>query len=189
MAEQFHQSLIATVNNTGDSDASEQIEQKIEELRDEKNQRIRELEKEGEQYEQRVAALQAQVEELEQYREYKDKFEDWEEKRDVVREALFRLRDELDIEVDGDVAKYKQRIKQQEDRITELEQTLRRRTGSTGQNPQHPTENNERGRHTVRDHSRPRREDVHRVASALQHRHPVHPADAAPLVLDQVRGK
>ena len=124
MAEQFQQSLIETVNNTGGSDASEQIEQKIEELRDEKNQRIRELEKQNEQYESRIKELQERVQDLSQYEEYKDEVEEWEEKRDVVREALLRLRDELDIEVDGDVEKYKQRIRKQEERIQDLEKRL-----------------------------------------------------------------
>lgn len=116
MAQQFTQAMA--------SGGSPEVQEKIEELRDEKNERIRELEKQNSDYEDRIQVLEERVQDLQQYEEYKDKVEEWEEKRDVVREALFRLRDELEIEVDGDTEKYKQRIRKQEDRIQELEKQL-----------------------------------------------------------------
>lgn len=96
----------------------------LEEIKEEKNERIRELEQENRQYQERIKELETEVEELEQFREYRDKVERWEDKRDVVREALLRLRDELDIEVNEDVEKYQKRIKQQEDKIEDLEKKL-----------------------------------------------------------------
>lgn len=111
---------LAQVGNTGGAEGSKALE----EIKEEKNQRIRELEQKNQQYQERIEELETEVEELEQFREYRDKVERWEDKRDVVREALLRLRDELDIEVNEDVEKYQKRIKQQEDKIKELEKKL-----------------------------------------------------------------
>lgn len=116
MAQQFTEAMA--------SGGSPEVQEKVEEIREEKNDRIRELEKQNEQYQDRINDLESQVEELEEYREYRDKVKDWEEKRDVVREALLRLKDELDIEVDGNVEKYRERIKKQEKKINELEEKL-----------------------------------------------------------------
>lgn len=120
MAQQFTEAMA--------SGGSPEVQEKVEEIREEKNSRIRELEKQNEQYQDWIEELESQVEELEEYREYRDKVEDWEERRDVVREALLRLKDELDIDVEDNVEKYQERIKQQEQKIEELKGKLESRS-------------------------------------------------------------
>lgn len=116
MAQQFTQAMAAG--------GSPEIQEKVDEIREEKNNRIRELEKENEQYQERIEELGDKVSDLKEYEEVADKVQDWEEKRDVVREALLRLKDELDIDVDGNVEKYQKRIKKQEQKINELEEKV-----------------------------------------------------------------
>lgn len=96
----------------------------LEEIREEKNQRIRELEKANKQYQERIEELENKVAELEEYEEYRDKVKEWEEKRDVVQEALLRLKDELDIDVNENTEKYRKRIQRQEKKIEQLEKKL-----------------------------------------------------------------
>lgn len=116
MAQQFTQAMA--------SGGSTEVQEKVDEIREEKNDRIRELEKENESYQERIEELEEKVSDLKEYEEVADKVQDWEEKRDVVREALLRLKDELDIEVDGNVEKYRERIRKQEDKIQELEEKV-----------------------------------------------------------------
>jgi hypothetical protein len=116
MAEQFTQAMA--------SGGSAEVQEKVDEIREEKNSRIRELEKENEQYQERIEELEEKVSDLKEYEEVADKVQDWEEKRDVVREALLRLKDELDIEVDGNVENYQKRIKKQEEKIQKLKEKL-----------------------------------------------------------------
>jgi len=116
MAQQFTQAMA--------SGGSPEVQEKVDEIREEKNSRIRELEKENEEYQGRIEELEQKVSDLKEYEEVADKVQDWEEKRDVVREALLRLKDELDIEVDGNVEKYQKRIKKQEQKIEQLEEKI-----------------------------------------------------------------
>jgi DNA repair exonuclease SbcCD ATPase subunit len=122
MAEKFQDNLMQSIS--GGSANDDAIQEKLDELREEKNRRIRELEQENKQYQKRINKLETKVDELEEYEEYRDKVEEWEEKRDVVQEALLRLKDELDIDVNEDTEKYRKRIKQQEQKIEELKEKV-----------------------------------------------------------------
>lgn len=116
MAQQFTQAMA--------SGGSPEVQEKVDEIREEKNSRIRELEKENKNYQERIEELEQKVSDLKEYEEVAEKVQDWEEKRDVVREALLRLKDELDIDVDGNIEKYQKRIKKQEQKISELKKKV-----------------------------------------------------------------
>ncbi len=118
MAEQFTQALTAS---GGDGD---QLQEKVDEIREEKEQEIRELEKENNQLKERVEELEQLEEEKEEIEEMREKLQQWERDKETAQEAITRLADVLGLDVDGDVEKYREKVKKQQSRIEELEHRL-----------------------------------------------------------------
>jgi len=118
MAQQFSQAL---TSSAGGED-SEKIQEKINEIREEKNGEIRDLKKRNEELEKKVSELEELKEQKNQLEEYREKIERWEENKETAQEAISRLADVLDIEASGDASKYRKRLKKQKKRIEELKE-------------------------------------------------------------------
>lgn len=118
MAEQFTQALTAS---GGDGD---QLQEKVDEIREEKEQEIRKLEKENEELRSRVEELEQLEAEKEEIEEMREKLQQWERDKETAQEAITRLADVLGLDVDGNVEKYREKVKKQQSRIDELEERL-----------------------------------------------------------------
>jgi TolA-binding protein len=122
MAEQLTE---AVTTAAGDGDVGGELSAKVDEIREQKNEQIRELESEKDALEGRVEELESTVEEqaseIKRLREERIRPEEWEE----IREAGMRLGEALGLngEVDEDV---RRRLEAKTERIEELEAKLDR---------------------------------------------------------------
>ncbi|ELZ96609.1 ATP-binding protein [Haloferax sulfurifontis] len=124
MADQFSQALLAAAGD-GDS-GTVAIEEKVEEIREEKNRRIAELEQEAERLREDLretrsakADLEARVADLEEY-------ERAVENMDELREAVGRMNDALGIDTGDADAKLRERLEDRNERVADLESEVER---------------------------------------------------------------
>lgn len=114
MAEQFTQAMA--------SGGSTEVEAKVDEIKEEKNQRIRDLEKEKDQLESKVQELKAENQDLERRVEELQEYEAAQEKMEDLREAYKRMGEALDLEPQGKTdEKLKNKLKNKDKKISELE--------------------------------------------------------------------
>jgi predicted nucleic acid-binding Zn-ribbon protein len=125
MAEQFTTALTAS---GGDGEA---LEARIEEIREEKDETIRELRRERDALESDLQATWADRDDLEQEaHELREQVEELEEYRDAaanldeVREAVARAGEALGIGESGDGEKYRRKLDSARDRVDELKDEL-----------------------------------------------------------------
>ena len=117
MAEQFTQAMA--------SGGSEEVQQKVDEIREEKNSRIRELESSNEELEGKVEELEAERQDLKQRVEELEQYEAAQQKMEELREAYKRMGEALDLEPQGNVdEKLKKRLKKKENKINNLQEKL-----------------------------------------------------------------
>lgn len=107
-----------------------QVADRLDSIKEEKNERIHELENQLEESEEknedlqnRIQELESEVEELEDFREYKDMAEEIEDKKEMGREAIERLAEVFELDMD-DSEMAKKQVKQKEKEIEELQETL-----------------------------------------------------------------
>ena len=123
MAEQFSQALMSSA---GGDDGGEALQEKIDEIREEKNARIAELEQENEalrddlrEKNEQVADLRTRVADLEEY-------EQAVENMDELREAVGRMNEALGLDTEDADEKLRERLEQREERVRELESKVSR---------------------------------------------------------------
>jgi len=123
MAEQFSQALVAS---TGDGDSGEAIQQKVEEIREEKNARIAELEQENETLREDLRDLRGEKAELADRVAELEEYEQAVDHMDELREAVGRMNDALGIDTGDTDNRLRDRLKQREQRIDSLETEVSR---------------------------------------------------------------
>ena len=123
MAEQFSQALMSSA---GGDDGGEALQEKIDEIREEKNARIAELEQENEalrddlrERNEELADLRDRVADLEEY-------EQAVENMDELREAVGRMNEALGLDTEDADEKVRERLEQREERVRELESEVSR---------------------------------------------------------------
>lgn len=114
------------------SSPSPELQRGVLEIKEEKFEQIRRLKKEKNKLQDKVSDLEGKVSILKRYEKYKDKVEEWESRKDVIKEALLRLKDVLDLEVDQTREKYRRKLRQYKDRIDKLERQVRQREEQVG---------------------------------------------------------
>jgi predicted nucleic acid-binding Zn finger protein len=118
MAEQFTQALTAS---GGESD---QLQEKVDEIREEKENEIRRLKKENSQLREKVDELEELEEQQEEIEKMRERVEQWEKDKEIAQEAITRLADVLGLNVDGDVEKYRSKVKSLRERVERLKKQL-----------------------------------------------------------------
>lgn len=123
MAEQFSQALMSSA---GGDDGGEALQEKIDEIREEKNARIAELEQKNEalrddirEKNEQLADLRTCVADLEEYEQAVDNM-------DELREAVGRMNDALGLDTEDADEKLRERLEQREERVRELESEVSR---------------------------------------------------------------
>lgn len=117
MAEQFTQAMA--------SGGSPEVQEKVDEIKEEKNERIRNLEKERDELEEEVSKLKSNRSELEERVEELEEYEGAQEKMDELREAYQRMGEALDLETQGKAdEKLKKKVRKKDERIDELREKL-----------------------------------------------------------------
>lgn len=111
------QQLTEAVTSSG----GEEVQAQVDEIREEKNQRIRDLETEKEELEQELQELKTENQDLEQRVEELEEFEAAQEKMEELREAYKRMGEALDLEPQGKTdQKMKKRLKKKDKKVQEL---------------------------------------------------------------------
>jgi len=117
------QQVVDAFTGATDTEASAAVDEKLEELREDKNATIRELREERDALESQVADLEATVEEqaerIQTLRETRVEPENWEQ----VEEAATRLAEAVGVD-GGEDPELRRRLQNKEDRIDNLEATI-----------------------------------------------------------------
>lgn len=116
MAEQFTQAMA--------SGGSPEVQEKVDEIREEKNQKIRELESRNEELESELKQLRGERQELEQRVNNLEEYEEAQQHMDELREAVQRMNDALGLEVEGSDEKLKKKLRKKDQKIDDLKQQL-----------------------------------------------------------------
>lgn len=118
MAEQFTQAMA--------SGGSPEVQEKVDEIREEKNERIRELESDKEELESELSEVRESRQELQQRVEELEEYEQAVQHMDELREGVKRMSEALGLDVDGSDEQLKKKLQKKDDRINELEQKLKK---------------------------------------------------------------
>jgi chromosome segregation ATPase len=113
--------LIGTANG-GDGAGT----QALEEIKEEKNARIRELETRNEELEDNLTAMQEEKADLNQRVSELEEYEQAVEHMDELREGVRRMAEALGLDANGQDDQLKQQLDKKNERITELEQQIER---------------------------------------------------------------
>jgi len=114
MAEQFTQAMA--------SGGSSEVEEKVDEIKNEKNEKIRELENEKKSLQDKVDEINSQNQELRQQVTELKEHKQASENIDDLREAVIRMSEALGLEADSSGSeKLKKKLKSKDERIDELE--------------------------------------------------------------------
>jgi prefoldin subunit 5 len=123
MAEKFQENLMNSVSSGSADDSA--IREKLDELREEKNERIRELESDKDELESELSNVRESRQELQQRVEDLEEYEQAVQHMDELREGVKRMSEALGLDVDGSDEQLKKRLQKKDDRINELEQKLK----------------------------------------------------------------
>jgi DNA repair exonuclease SbcCD ATPase subunit len=125
MAEQFSQALMSSAG--GDDGGGEALQQKIDEIREEKNARIAELEQENEALRDDLRELRAEKADVSERVDELEEYEQAVENMDEIREAVGRMNDALGLDVEGgDDEKLRQRLQEKDEKIDRLQSEVSR---------------------------------------------------------------
>jgi len=107
------------------SGGGEEVQEQVEQIRDEKNSKIRSLEDEKDRLQSRLDEVKAERQELKQRVEELKEFEAAQEKMEELREAYMRMGEALDLEPQGGKnEKLKKHLKKKNEKIRELKDEL-----------------------------------------------------------------
>lgn len=130
MAEQFSDALMQAAAGGEDSGAA--LQAKIEEIREEKNQRITALEAENETLREDLEELRAENTTLQERVDELSEYEHAVEHLDDLREGVERMAAALDLDTGGNTERLRERLQDKDDRINELEAELTRLQEASG---------------------------------------------------------
>lgn len=122
MAEQFSQALMSSAGNGG----GEALQEKVDEIREEKNARISELQQTNEELRD---DLREANEELSELRERIGDLEEYEQavkNMDELREAVVRMNDALGVTTDASDEKLKEKLQQKQQQVEDLKRQVSR---------------------------------------------------------------
>lgn len=127
--QELGQQLVDAVREGG---SDEQVAERLDDIKEKKNKRIHELETQLEEEEERnqelaeeLKSYKKQVEELEEFREYQEMAEQLEDKKEMAEEAIQRLADVFDLDMDGSKnEKAKKQLKQKKNEIEKLQSRI-----------------------------------------------------------------
>ena len=123
MAEKFQEKLMKSVSSGSADDSA--IREKLDELREEKNKRIRELESERDELESELSEVRESHQKLQQRVEELEEYEQAVQHMDELREGVKRMSEALGLDFDNSDEKLKKKLQKKDDRINELETNLK----------------------------------------------------------------
>jgi prefoldin subunit 5 len=118
MAETFQENLM----NGG----SPEVQEKVEEIREQKNERIRELESDKEELESELSGVRQSHQKLQQRVEELEEYEQAVQHMDELREGVKRMSEALGLDVDNSDEKLKKKLQKKDDRINELKTNIKK---------------------------------------------------------------
>jgi len=119
MAEQFTQAMA--------SGGSTEVEAKVDEIREEKNERIRELETENEELQSELKELKTDRQELQERVEELEEYEHAQEQMEELREAYQRMGEALDLETQSNAdEKLKNKVRKKEEKVNQLQAKIQK---------------------------------------------------------------
>ncbi|WP_049937192.1 helicase HerA domain-containing protein [Haloplanus natans] len=113
MAEQFTQAMA--------SGGNAEVEEKVDEIREEKNERIRELESEKQELENEVSQLREENQSLQQQVSELEEYEQAVQHMDQLREGVQRMSEALGLDTGSTDEKLKEKLQKKEEQIDDLE--------------------------------------------------------------------
>ncbi|WP_049996398.1 helicase HerA domain-containing protein [Halococcus sediminicola] len=116
MAQQFTQAMA--------SGGSPEVQEKVDEIREEKNERIRELESERDDLESELSNVRESRQELQQRVENLEEYEQAVQHMDELREGVRRMSEALGLDAAGSDDQLKKKLQGKNDRISELESKI-----------------------------------------------------------------
>lgn len=129
LAERLTQALAAQ------GDAPEAVQTTVEEIREEKNNKIRQLQKERDKLEERLKEASERIEELEEEAETAQRLQYLDQHIDEAKEAVVRLAEALDVTLRDD-EKLRAHIRKQQDRNSELEEQPEEKNRAPSEGPE-----------------------------------------------------
>jgi prefoldin subunit 5 len=123
MAEKFQENLMNSVSSGSADDSA--IREKLDELREEKNERIRELESERDELESELSEVRESRQELQKHVEDLEEYEQAVQHMDELREGVKRMSEALGLDVDWSDEQLKKKLQKKDERIKDLEQKLK----------------------------------------------------------------
>lgn len=113
MAQQFTEAMA--------SGGSPEVQEKVDEIREEKNERIRELESDKEELENELSEVRESRQQLQQRVEDLEEYEQAVQHMDELREGVKRMSEALGLDVDGSDEQLKKKLQNKNERVDELE--------------------------------------------------------------------
>jgi chromosome segregation ATPase len=128
MAQQFTEALTSSAGG----EASDNLQERIDEIQQEKNAEIRDLREERDELKETVEELQADRTDLREQVAELEEYEQAVEHMDELREAVTRMNDALGLDVDGGSDRLREKLQKRDETIADLREKVERLEASGG---------------------------------------------------------
>jgi phage shock protein A len=125
VTEDLASEMVDALSKSSGGDTQDAIEERVEEIRDEKNQRIAELESENSELREELSGLRSEATDLRDRVDELEQYESAVENIDELREAVERSAEVLGVDI-GDDDRLRERLESKSERVAELEREVSR---------------------------------------------------------------